>query len=154
MRVAFITPHDTHHIQLPIHTHLRADCGQIESFFPCSIPVYEYKTTGLQYCLLETKPLWEGQQEQPPTNLHILSEPRVECALRAKSRQLYDAYETYSSNQTLSLVNDNALCDGLITFPSLKLMPQSNQNLNTFKNCLVKHSLKLFPLQNMLAYLN
>ena len=48
VRAAFITPHDTHHIQLPIHTHLRADCGQIESFFPCSIPVYEYKTTGLQ----------------------------------------------------------------------------------------------------------
>ena len=70
------------------------------------------------------------------------------------SRQLYDAYETYSSNQTLSLVNDNALCEGLITFPSLKLMPQSNQNLNTFKNCLVKHGLKLFPLQNLLAYLN
>ena len=33
-------------------------------------------------------------------------------------------------------------------------MPQSNQNLNTFKTLLVKHSLKLFPLQNLLAYLN
>ena len=29
---------------------------------------------------------------------------------------------------------------------SIRLMPRSHQGLNTFKSCLVKHSLKWFPL--------
>ena len=47
VRAAFITPHDTHHLQLPIPT-CAPIVGKSNHFFLCSIPVYEYKTTGLQ----------------------------------------------------------------------------------------------------------